>query len=173
MSIILPNRHSIRLPSYDYSESGLYFITICSQNRENIFGEIIDGKMILNEIGKIIESAWLSLPDRFPVVLDAFQIMPNHVHMIIQIVSNGRDDRAPTTLGKIIAYFKYESTKQINQYAVGAGIIPPKIIRKIFQRNYYEHIIRSETDLDKIREYVSANPLMWARDRNNPLYLNQ
>lgn len=151
MTSNLPHHHSIRLPGYDYSESGLYFVTICSQKRECIFGDIVDGKMVPNEIGKIIETIWETLPDHFPVVLDAFQIMPNHVHMIIQIVSNGRDDRAPTTLGKIIAYFKYESTKQINQYDVQAGIIPPEIIRKIFQRNYYEHIIRSETNLDKIR----------------------
>jgi REP element-mobilizing transposase RayT len=170
MPTTLTDRHSIRLPGYDYSTSGLYFVTICSQKRECIFGEIVGEKMILNETGKIIELVWKTLPDHHSVALDEFQIMPNHIHMIIQIVSNGRDDRAPTTLGKIIAYFKYVSTKQINQHSVGAGIIPPEIIRKIFQRNYHEHVIRSEIDLEKIREYVTTNPLMWARDRNNPLY---
>jgi len=167
------NRQSIRLKNYDYSQSGLYFVTICTQNRECLFGNIINGKMKLNAAGKIIESVFKSLPKRFPIVLDEFQMMPNHVHMILVIQphttygsNNGRDDRAPT-LGKIIAYFKYESTKQINNI-VGAGIIPPDTIHKIFQRNYYEHIIRNENDLNKIRKYIIKNPNMWDRDRNNP-----
>lgn len=162
------NRQSIRLRNYDYSQSGLYYVTICTQNRECLFGDIDDGKMVLNNVGNMIEKWWNKIPERFNAVeLDTFQIMPNHVHMIIHIVSNGRDDRAPTTLGKIIAYFKYESTKQINQYDVRAGIIPPKIIRKIFQRNYYEHIIRNEIELNKIREYIKTNPQIWDRDRNS------
>jgi REP element-mobilizing transposase RayT len=175
------NRQSIRLKNYDYSKSGLYFITICTQNRRCLFGNIVGANhdsppyMKLNEMGKIVEKIWKSLSGRFPIELDEFQIMPNHVHMILAIQphktygsNNGRDDRAPT-LGKIIAYFKYESTKQINQYSVGAGIIPPNTVKKIFQRNYYEHIIRNEIDLKKIREYIINNPLLWNRDRNNPI----
>ena len=129
---MVQNRHSIRLKNYDYSQSGLYFITICTQNRECILGEIIDGKMKLNAAGKIIESIWKSLPKRFPVVLDEYQIMPNHLHEIIVIESNNvgagfmpaRDERAtiamvrattrvaPTTIGYIIGAFKSLTTHE-------------------------------------------------------------
>ena len=187
------NRHSIRLSGYDYSQNGYYFITICTQNRESLFGQIVGAgfsrpresshpKMIINETGKIIENIWQSLPNRFPITLDAFQIMPNHVHFVLHIVVDGSDDigrenPAPTiTLGHIIAYFKYESTKQINQYGVRAGILPPDTIKKIFQRNYgvypersrRKHIIRNESEYLKIKKYIKQNPMMWERDRNNP-----
>lgn len=185
-------RKSIRLKNYNYSQSGYYFITICTQNRECLFGDIVDGKMIFYETGKIVEYVWKSLPNHHPVELDAFQIMPNHVHMIIHIVGRGnimgRENPAPTilgpiplghvygsgnptpTLGQIIAYFKYESTKQINQYYVRAGIIPPNTIKKIFQRNYYEHIIRNEDEYMRIKQYIRLNPQIWKRDRNNPIF---
>ena len=83
------HRHSIRLKNYDYSQSGIYYVTICTQNRECLFGDIINGKMKLNSAGKIIDSVWKSLSKRFPIVLDEFQIMPNHVHMIVNIVGAG------------------------------------------------------------------------------------
>lgn len=161
-------RHSIRLKNYDYSQSGLYFTTICTQNRLCIFGDIVGARrdapihpthMELNEMGKIVANMWESLPKHHPVELDAFQIMPNHVHFIIQIVDSGGSRPAPTTLGTIIGLFKSECTKQIH---IGS----PKI--DVWQRNYYEHIIRTENDLNKIREYINNNPSMWNRDRNNP-----
>lgn len=174
-----PNRQSIRLKNHDYSSSGYYFVTICTNNRECLFGNIVGAtrgspaSMKLNDIGKIVTSVWQTLPDHHSVKLDAFQIMPNHIHFIVNMTGKsgnghayGRGNPAPT-LGQIIAYFKYESTKQINQYSVRAGVIPPDTIEKIFQRNYYEHIIRTEYDLDKIREYIETNPQMWNRDRNN------
>lgn len=130
------NRRSIRLPGYDYSQDGAYFITICTQNRENLFGGIIGGKMILNDIGKIIEIIWNDLPQRFPIELDTFQIMPNHIHGIIQIVGAHHD--AP--------------------------------LQKIWQRNYYEHIILNDSDLEKIRYYIKLNPQNWDRDKNNIIY---
>ncbi len=161
------NRQSIRLKKYDYSKSGLYFITICTQNRKCLFGNIVGvGRdrpilMILNQYGKIIENVWESLPGHHPVELDAFQIMPNHVHFILHIVS-GASRRAPTgTLGFIVGMFKTECTKQINKLQNTPG-------RKIFQRNYYEHIIRNEIELSKIRQYIKNNPLFWKKDINNP-----
>ena len=124
--------------------------------------------MNLNQYGKIIENIWKSLPDHHPVELDAFQIMPNHVHFILHIVSGaqpmitGASRRAPTgALGFVVGMFKTECTKQINKLQNTPG-------QKIFQRNYYEHIIRTENDLNKIREYIINNPTMWDRDRNNP-----
>lgn len=190
MSIDLPNRQSIRLKGFDYSSNGHYFVTICTHNRENIFGEIKNKTMVLNKNGEIVEFVLNSLPRHFFVELIKFQIMPNHVHFIVQITNVinddgredrgsenqqcGREDRAPT-LGRIIAYFKYESTKQIVK-CVGAGIFPPDFIRKnqlnlpfpkIFQRNYYEHIIKNEPEYLKICWYIENNPQMWDRDRNN------
>ena len=165
------NRQSIRLKNYDYSQSGLYYVTICTKNRENLFGDINNNNvgvgrdrpvsMILNQYGKIIKNVWESLPDHHPVELDAFQIMPNHIHFILHIVL-GASRRAPTTLGFIVGMFKKECTKQINKLRNTPG-------QKTFQRNYYEHIIRAENDLNKIRKYVINNPSMWERDRNNPI----
>jgi len=167
----LPQRKSIRLKNYDYSSSGWYFVTICTQNRKCLFGNIVgvglsDPSMILNDVGKMVNQWWLKMQKRFKnVTLDEYKIMPNHVHGII--ITDGRENRAPT-LGQIVGFFKYQSTKQINNHSVGAGIIPPKTIRKIWQRNYYEHIIRTGNDLNKIRQYIQDNPRMWDRDRNNP-----
>lgn len=178
------NRHSIRLKNYDYSQSGLYYVTICTENRSCIFGDIVGATrgspayMKLNEIGKIVENIWKSLPDHHPVELDTFQIMPNHIHFIIQIIDTGGSRQnvlggsrpAPTiTLGTIIGLFKSECTKQIN--IVGATRGSPKI--HVWQRNYYEHIIRNENDLNKIHEYIGNNLLMWDRDRNNPMNIKQ
>ena len=173
---MIKRRHSIRFAGYDYSQNGSYFVTICTQNRENLFGKIKNGGMILNENGKIVESVWESLPEHYAVVLDCFQIMPNHIHMMIQIVGAGFP-RPMSTLGQIIAYFKYQSAKQIRISQTGAKIplagaeTAPLhefvYIPKIFQRNYYERIIRDEPEYTKICFYITHNPEMWDRDRNN------
>ena len=194
------NRQSIRLKNYDYSQTGLYFVTVCTQNRECLFGHIINHpvgvgrdrpnlglcnhtilvgrdrpvSMILNKFGIIIKNVWESLHDHHPVELDAFQIMPNHIHFILRIVSgasrhivSGASRRAPTiitptyTLGFIVGMFKTECTVQINRLRNTPG-------QKIFQRNYYEHIIRNEHRLHKIRQYIKNNPIIWNIDINNP-----
>ena len=181
----MKQRKQIRLKNYDYSKSGLYFVTICTQNREYLFGNIVNHhvgvgrdrppligrdrpvSMILNQYGKIIKNVWESLPNHHPVELDVFQIMPNHVHFILHIILGasrlnvlGASRRAPTgTLGFIVGMFKTECTGQINKLRNAPG-------QKIFQRNYYEHIIRNETELNKIREYIKNNPLFWNQDIN-------
>lgn len=132
-----------------------------------MFGNVGVGRdrpeMILNKIGKIVKMVWESLPKHHPVELDQFQIMPNHVHMIIVITGASR--RAPTgynpTLGFIIGLFKSECTKQIR-----IMINNPQF--NVWQRNFYEHIIRNDSELNEIREYIKTNPDMWGRDRNNP-----
>lgn len=191
MPIKFPNRKQIRLSEYDYSQYGYYFITICTQNRKCILGDIVDNKMVLNNIGKNVENIWYSLPQHHPIELDTFQIMPNHIHLIIQIVgvvraqpafSDARNQtgiarNAPTECGQtkfghvvagslpcVIRSFKSETTKQIRRL-----IHKPDIT--IWQRNYYEHIVRNELELNKIREYITSNPLGWERDINNPISL--
>lgn len=165
--MVIHHRKQIRLKGYDYSGEGWYFVTICTQNRECLLGNIVGvGRdrpisMILNQRGKIIENIFKSLSDHHPVQLDSFQIMPNHVHFIIHIINKGASRRAPTeTLGFIVGMFKTECTSQINKLQHTPG-------QKIFQRNYYEHIIRNEFDLFRIRQYICDNPMNWETDRNN------
>jgi len=186
------NRQSIRLKDYDYSKSGLYFVTICTENRECLLGNIVGAnhdspvpKMILNDIGKIVNDVLLTIPKRFDnVELDEFVIMPNHMHLILIIrapvrVIHESPHRRFTQRGdkrqllpQCIGYLKMNSSKKINQYVRAHHDAPQQApqSQKIFQRNYYEHIIRTENDLNKIREYIINNPLMWDRDRNNLLY---
>ena len=170
------NPKSNRLQNYDYSSNWGYFITICTKNRENYFGEIIDGKIILNDFWKIAEKFWLEIPKHFPfVVLDEFVIMPNHIHGIIIIdkqiivetrqclVSTERNNRFQNqwkwSISSIIWSFKSICTKTIN-----------KSQNKIFfawQANYYDRIIRNEDELQRIRKYIIENPLKWELDKDN------
>jgi REP element-mobilizing transposase RayT len=193
------HRQSIRLKGYDYTQAGAYFVTIVTEQREPVFGKIVNGEMILNEYGKIVQKWWDEIPTHFPnVELGAFVIMPNHVHGIIFItterrgevlsprVDNETDDRGgditqemngeiPTqekggetpplrkpTLGQIIAYFKYQSTKEMNQIETHSALT------KFWQRNYYEHIIRNEREMENIWKYIEANPAQWKDDDENP-----
>ncbi|MFA6532722.1 MAG: transposase [Patescibacteria group bacterium] len=153
------NRQTIRLKKYDYSEAGCYFVTICAQNRKNLFDDIVVGATRGSPLNEIINNIWKSLPDHHPVKLDEFVIMPNHVHFIIHIINKGGSRPAPT-LGTIIGLFKSECTKQIRKSIQNNQF-------NVWQRSYYEHIIRNEKDLNKIRRYIRDNPMNWEEDRNN------
>ena len=252
----LPQRRAMRLRSYDYSQPGAYFVSICAQHRKCLFGTIIDGQMRLNEIGEIVVECWSRIPQHFPSVeLGEYVIMPNHIHGIIalnivgarsprpigeeqsisptvgarsprpigeeqsisptvgtrsprpigeeqsisptvgarsprpigeeqsisptvgtrsprpigeeQSISPTVGTRSPRpsdnspSLGKIVAYFKYQSTKHINQHHNMPGT-------RIWQRNYYDHVIRDDTDLQRIRRYIQDNPMKWALDQLHP-----
>jgi len=186
------HRRSIRLPGYDYSSAGAYYVTVVTQGRECLFGEIIDGEIYLTEYGEIVQKWWDEIPIHFPnVELGAFVVMPNHVHGIIFITTQRRGEvisprynpnnniqnakinsidnlggetpplRKPT-LGQIVAYFKYQSTKEMNR------IETDKAITKFWQRNYYEHVIRNEKDLQNKTDYIETNLSLWDEDDNNP-----
>jgi REP element-mobilizing transposase RayT len=170
------HRRSIRLQGYDYSQNGAYFVTLCTQNRECLFGEIVNGEMILNEQGKIVEQCWNDLSNHYDnIELDAYVIMPNHFHGIIFITDTvdnvdnvgaihelpRQQQRRKMLLPKIIGRFKMNSAKQINQIRNTPGI-------PVWQRNYYEHIIRDEKSLENIRNYIINNPLQWYYDDYNP-----
>ena len=142
------HRRSIRLGGYDYSQAGAYFVTVCTRNRECLFGEIIDGEMRLNDAGRMVDSEWLNTPRIRPQVeLDGYIVMPNHVHGIICVVDDGRGTarRAPTverfgcpvpgSLPTIVRAFKSAATKQINTLRGTPGT-------PVWQRNYYEYVIR-------------------------------
>ncbi len=164
------HRRSIRLKGYDYSQPGAYFVTICTHQRDCLFGSVINGQMILNEYGKIVEQTWFDLVNHVGnVELDAFVVMPNHVHGIIIIIDNSDvvgagSEPAPTLrksqpLPEIVRQFKTFSAKRINQIRRTAGV-------PVWQRNYYEHIIRQEEVLQQLRAYISENPQRWELDEH-------
>ncbi|PIU54770.1 MAG: hypothetical protein COS88_06605 [Chloroflexi bacterium CG07_land_8_20_14_0_80_51_10] len=172
------HRRSIRLKGYDYSQAGAYFVTICTKDRGCLFGEIIDGEMVLNPFGEVVQACWDDLPRHYPhVELDAFVIMPNHLHGII-IIRRGEafvpsnasplhpHGTQPGSLGAIIQNFKSVSTRKINRSTRNPG-------NKSWQRNYYEHVIRNEKSLNTIRCYIIENPLRWADDPENPASITQ
>lgn len=154
------HRHSIRLHGYDYSQEGLYFVTICVNNRICLFGEIVDNKMIKNGIGEIVFDCWNRIPHHFPnVELHEFCVMPNHLHGIIEIIESanvGAKNLLPLqkgtckTIGSIVRGFKIGVTKQIG--------------KSVWQRNYYEHVIRNEQSYNEIVEYIENNPTNWNVD---------
>ncbi|MEK7214873.1 MAG: transposase [Chloroflexota bacterium] len=170
-------RRSPRLPGYDYAQAGLYFVTLCTYRRECLFGGVMDGQMLLNVVGRAVEECWRAIPEHFPQVrLDAFVVMPNHVHGIVVITDVGghpdgaNDDSTlrdlpvarkgtSQSLGSIIRGFKIGVTKWVRAN---------RTIAVVWQRNYYEHVIRDETSLSRIREYVIHNPVQWAIDPENP-----
>jgi len=173
-------RRSIRLPGYDYSNAGAYFVTVCVQGQKCLLGEIIHEEMRLNDPGKMVKSVWDEIPQHYSSVdVDAFTVMPNHIHGII-ILGVGAGPRAcpedikgqprgvaPTlSLPDVVHRFKSYTTAQ---YHKGVFQIHwPPFQGRLWQRNYYEQVIRNEDELEKIREYIVYNPSKWATDRENP-----
>ena len=167
-------RRSIRLKDYDYTDSGAYFVTICTKNKQCLFGKIISGEIKLSKVGRIVESEWLNVAVvRRNVRLHEFIVMPNHFHAIICLEGNneGTASCAPTlprfgqvvsgSLSAIIRGFKSAVTNRFNKMNDTGG-------NSLWQRNYYEHVIRDEPSLNRIREYIVNNPLIWELDQENP-----
>ena len=152
------HRRSIRLNGYDYHQVGAYFVTICTQHRACL----LDAP----PVEAMIAHWWEELPNKFPTVsLDAFVIMPNHMHGII-VLDQPNTTTAPTSLGQVIQWLKTMTT---NAYIHGVkGADWPPFDRRLWQRNYYEHIIRNERELNAIRLYIAANPDNWQADENHP-----
>jgi REP element-mobilizing transposase RayT len=185
-------RKSIRLERYDYSQAGAYFITLCTQDWKCLFGKIINHVMQTNETGQIVSDSWQWLEKQYDhVELDEWIIMPNHVHGIILITNDDTNDDdsvcrggsrtalseqdnshgnegSPTALsakrkpiGRLIGAFKTVSTKHMNELRHTPG-------KKLWQRNYWEHIVRNESELNRIREYIYNNPKQWELDKLYP-----
>jgi REP element-mobilizing transposase RayT len=170
-------RRSLRVAGHDYT-SGAYFVTLCTHGRRCIFGEVIDDEVVLSAQGRTADQFWSAIPSHFPyVVLDSWVVMPSHLHGILSLTENRRGVQlnAPTelrpermsqisphcgSLGVIVRTFKAAVTTK----ARSAGWSNP-----IWQRGYYEHVIRSEVQLDRARRYVITNPVRWALDEENPL----
>jgi putative transposase len=166
---VYPNRKSIRLPNYDYSHPGMYFVTICTHQREPILGTIDAGYMIPTDAGKLVDQIWHALPNRFPnLKTDKFILMPNHVHAIMFLEtprsSPGGASPAPTTrasLADVVCAFKSQSAIAINKIRMTPN-------HPVWQRNYFEHIIRTPQSLDNLRRYIQENPSRWPTDEENP-----
>jgi REP element-mobilizing transposase RayT len=188
------HRQSIRLPDYNYASVGVYYVTVCVRERSCLFGEIVDGQMHVNALGQIVVAEWQRTPEVRPQIApDEFVVMPNHVHVIFAIVPHpanlgnmpdrerGRGElqfaptqspraqttsassfRSPSqTVGAVIRGYKAATTKSVNLLCGAPGL-------PLWQRNYYEHIVRDEAELDRIRRYVSGNPGKWHEDDENP-----
>lgn len=155
MPAVHPIRKSLRIPGYDYSQPGAYFVTIVTHGRECLLGQILDGRMALSDAGRIVERTWFDLPNRYPGIrLDAFVVMPNHVHGIITLLDS-------TWKGsEIVRGFKSVSARKINLIRDATG-------QPVWQRNYYEHIVRDEGELQRIADYIETNPSNWLQDGEN------
>lgn len=195
------NRSTIRMKGYDYSQPGLYFITICCHDKKHLFGKIIDGQMVLNNAGQIAQKCWLEIPKHFPnVILHEFVIMPNHVHGIIEFTPtvgakyfspDNDDDTAKHFLpdndndisknistkindnsgAKNISPLPKSPSKTVGSVVRGFKIGVTKWMRKntdvydVWQRNYYENIIRNAQSYQRISKYIENNPAKWKDDR--------
>ena len=160
------HRQSIRLKNYDYSQVGLYFITVCSQHRQPLFGRIVDAKMRLNEAGVMVENYWRAISTHFPhAMLESFVVMPNHLHGIISITNHpvGANNHLPSplqhgtskTIGSMVRGFKMAVTRWFREHPT---------IYVVWQRNYHEHIIRNNEAYLKISQYIQTNPQRWQED---------
>ena len=175
------HRKHLRLQGYDYSQNGAYFITICVQDKLHLFGEVVGEHMHLNDAGSVLETQWLEIPNRFNhVQLDEYRVMPNHFHAIIFLdaplsydsivelptsVNDKNSHSFQSTISDIIGAFKslfaYEYIQRVKSF--GWQVFN----KKLWQRSYYEHVIRDDTSLHKIREYIINNPINWHIDEMN------
>ncbi|SDG94443.1 REP element-mobilizing transposase RayT [Pedobacter terrae] len=176
---LIHHRKSIRLKGYDYSKAGAYFITICCEDRINRFGKVVADEMILNQSGTIAYKEWINLADRFPnFELDVFQIMPNHMHGIIVLSDrttvgatpavaqeeselNSTTARVAPTIAEIVGAYKSIVSNACLQLFKSHN----KTMGKLWQRNYYEHIIRDERTHNNISNYIVNNPSKWNEDK--------
>ncbi len=166
---VVERRRSLRLKGYDYAQAGAYFVTICAQDWACLFGNVVDGCMCLNDAGHMLAALWNDIPARFAdVETDIFTVMPNHVHGIIVLpdMANRALPRTPSVLSDVVAAFKSMTTVH---YIRGVKTQAwPEFRRRLWQRSYYEHVVRDEKDLDRIRRYIDENPARWAFDDENP-----
>lgn len=150
------HRHSMRLPNYDYTQPGTYYLTLCTHQRACLFGEILDGVMNLNPFGTIVTEDWAHLPKHHPhLALDVFVVMPNHLHGILVLCEENT-----RSISDIMRGFKSFSARRINRLRQLNGVA-------VWQTAFYDHVVRDESDLARIREYIVNNPARWAEDVEN------
>lgn len=153
------NRKLNRLEYYDYSQNGAYFVTICTQDRKPVLGTIVgDGFPVPNQIGEIAEEYIRRISEKYSeVTVDRYVIMPDHIHILLRI--DGTGNPSPT-MGNVVGWYKYQVTKQVNLLRNMPG-------EKLFQRSYYDHVIRNQQDYDEIWQYIENNPRKWVIKQNH------
>ena len=178
----LPHRKNLRIPDFDYSQPGAYFVTIVTQDRKTLFGQIVDGKMVLNDIGRMVTEIFEGVPRHYQNInVEVSVVMPNHVHILFLITdvvagpracqsdqsNNGQPQGVDPTkeqlsLPDIVHRIKSLTT---HQYMIGVRDKGwPRFDKRLWQRSYYEHVIRNERDYQAIYEYIIANPMNWEKD---------
>ena len=171
-------KSSPRLPGYPYDLTGAYYVTICTKGNESLFGSVQDGQIVLTPLGEIAQTTWLDLPNHYPHVrLDEYVIMPDHVHGIVVLIDDAdvRRDRFRNLslqekpfkrhgLSEIVRGFKTWAARRINEYRSTTGT-------PVWQRSFYDRIIRDETDLNRIRQYIRDNPLRIGKEADNEIEL--
>ncbi len=176
----LPVRRSLRLKGFDYAQPGPYFITVIVQDGRPLFGEVVDEEVLLNDAGKMVRSVWEKMPSRFPAIkLDAFVVMPNHFHGIVwtsraadPIRTHGTSKpiapaHTSVTLGDVVSAFKSVTTAE---YARQVRLKNWRAFRRrLWQRGYYDHIVRNDESLNEIRKYILGNPTLWSLGRRHPV----
>jgi REP-associated tyrosine transposase len=177
------SRRSLRLKGFDYSQAGAYFVTLVTFQRESLFGDVLERQFVPNQAGKVVQQEWTRTAEIRPGVhLDDYVVMPNHLHAIVIFEHEARVGahscaplrsaiterlyRPPRSLGSLIAGFKSSVTKRINQLRDSPGV-------PVWQRNYYEHVVRNESELGRIRDYIALNPERWQDDPENPRPVGQ
>ena len=186
------HRRSMRLKGYDYSQAGAYLVTVVAHGRMTHFGDVVKGRMQLNPAGEMVQRIWMEMPNRFPpIIMDEFIAMPNHVHGIIILAGAGiagaptPNDRSDigtrknattgvastsdgrTRLGDVVGAFKSLTTLEYTR-GVRDKNWPP-FQGRLWQRNFYEHIVRTDVSLQQYRKYIVDNPVQWPFDRENPM----
>ncbi len=186
----LHHRQSVRLKGFDYTQAGPYFVTVVVQGRAPLFGDVKDGEIQLNGAGQAVQRIWNRMPDRFPgVEMDAFVVMPNHIHGIIVIhatsrpldrpvehvtamtrAASGNDVGSRFRLSDVVGIYKSLTTAE---YIQGVKSLNwPPFHGRLWQRNYYDHIVRGDKSLRVLRQYILDNPSQWDSDRENPMAIN-
>lgn len=161
------HRRSIRLREYNYSRPGTYYVTICIQDRLCLLGNVVDEKVELNEAGKMVERIWYELPQFYSGVdIDSVIIMPNHLHGNIVLTGHNVIGTLRLSLPDVVHRFKSLTTSNYIKGVDSAGWKPFRI--RLWQRNYYEHVVRNDEELNRIRQYMEENPMKWDEDEYNP-----
>lgn len=166
-----PHRRNIRLPEFDYSQPGDYFVTIVTQDRKPMFGKVVDSDVVLSALGSMVAKLWAAIPEHSPnVEMGIFVVMPNHIHGVISITVEARHavplpqggierfgKPISGSLPTIVRSFKSASTKKFHEFSEHSG-------ERLWQRGYYDHVIRNEKDYQAIYDYILTNPYNWEKD---------
>jgi putative transposase len=145
----MPTRKAPRLSRFDYDAPGAYFVTICVAGKECVLGSVQGGRVLLNTLGAVVARGLADVPTRRAAHVDSSFVMPNHVHAVIWLRGNG------TSLGQVVGAFKAASAREINRLRGVAGI-------PFWQRGYFDHVVRDDNDLERVREYIATNPIRWS-----------